>query len=508
MQLRYLKEDTISGIVVFFVALPLCLGISVASKVPPFSGLIAGIIGGIAVGALSKSRIGVSGPAAGLITIVAGAMVSIGSLEGFLVAVVLSGIFQILLGMVGAGKMAFYFPSSVIKGMLAAIGIIIIMKQIPHAMGVDKDYVGDFSFFQEDGENTITELFNVFNFMNTHAVFVSFISFTILILWDSKFIKRIKPLGLIPAALLCVIFGICYTSFYPQVLEQEHLVKIPITSSVESFLDQFTMPSFNALSNWRVWLTGAIIAGIGSVETLLCVEATDKLDPESSITPTRQELFAQGIGNIVSGMIGGLPITQVIVRSSANISAGAKTKFSAIIHGILLLCCVAFIPQILNKIPLSALAAVLILVGYKLAKPSTFIAIFKEGGLQFIPFIITVIAIVATDLLIGIGIGLTVGLGVVMYYNLRSAVVVSKTKGHLKIDIVKDALFYNRAKIMEELSLVQEGSKVTIDASKAKYIDFDIYEAVTDYQKGSFKSNLNVEVIGFEKNKTHFKTKL
>jgi MFS superfamily sulfate permease-like transporter len=453
--LAHLKSDLLSGVVVFLVALPLCLGIALASGAPLFAGIIAGIVGGMVVGGVSGSSLGVSGPAAGLTIIVLTAIQSIGSYPSFLLAVVLAGVFQLLLSLVGAGKIAFYFPSSVIKGMLAAIGIIIILKQLPHATGYDKDPEGDFEFIQPDGQNTFSELFNVFQYINESALLIGIICLMVLILWEQKIIQKSKILSAIPASLICVVLGLSINALFPASIQlgSEHLVQLPVSQSLDGFMNFFTMPNWTAINNPLVWQMAVVLAVVASLETLLCVEATDKLDPERRITPTNRELLAQGVGNIVSGLIGGIPVTQVIVRSSANINSGGKTKMATIFHGLLLFVCVAFLPTLLNKIPLAALAAVLIMVGYKLAKPSLFLAMYKEGQNQFVPFAVTIVAIVFTDLLKGIGIGLVVGLGYVLYTNFRSAVSVLKDGKNTIIKFNKDIFFRLNALKKSELNI-------------------------------------------------------
>ena len=404
---KYIKNDLPASIVVFFVALPLCLGIALASGAPLFSGLIAGIIGGIVVGGLSGSKIGVSGPAAGLAAIVLTAIGSLGGYENFLVAVVLGGVIQLIFGFLKAGIIGYYFPSSVIKGMLTGIGIIIILKQIPHFFGYDADPEGDFSFFQVDGENTFSEIFNAFNNISLGSTIIGLISLGILLLWSNVLSKKGKIFNLIQGPLVAVVAGIVYFfvtgSGSKFGVSAAHLVSVPVPDNLDSFLGQFSFPNFNAITNPEVWVVAFTIALVASLETLLCVEATDKLDPHKNVTPTNRELLAQGTGNVLSGLIGGLPITQVIVRSSANIQSGGRTKMSAIIHGFFLLISVILIPTLLNKIPLSVLAAILLIVGYKLAKPSVFVEMIQLGWKQWIPFTVTVVGIVFTDLLVGIG---------------------------------------------------------------------------------------------------------
>jgi MFS superfamily sulfate permease-like transporter len=506
---KHAKTDLLAGSVVFLVALPLCLGIALASGTPLFAGIIAGIVGGIVIGAISGSSLGVSGPAAGLTIIVLSAIQSIGSYESFLLAVVLAGIFQILLSIIGAGRIAFYFPSSVIKGMLAAIGVIIILKQLPHALGYDKDPEGDFEFVQPDGQNTFSELLNVFQYINESALLIGIICLGVLILWEQKIIQKSKLLKTIPGSLVCVILGLIINEMFPSEvrLGAEHLVQLPVSQSLAEFSTFFTTPNWVAINNPMVWQTAIVLAIVASLETLLCVEATDKLDPDKRITPTNRELLAQGVGNIASGLIGGMPVTQVIVRSSANINAGGKSKISTIFHGILLLICAALVPTLLNKIPLAALAAVLIMVGYKLAKPSLFKAMLKEGQTQFIPFIITLLAIVFTDLLKGVCIGLVVGLIYVIYTNFRSSISTFAEKNNTIIKFNKDVFFYNRADLVAALSSVKNGESVYIDGSNADFIDYDIYSTIQDFEEHAKKNKINLEQKGINHTKTVYRKK-
>ena len=405
------KFDFRASIMVFFVALPLCLGVALASGAPLFSGVIAGIIGGIVVGFLSGSQLGVSGPA-GLTVVVLSAIVELGSFELFLSAVVIAGVIQLIMGYLRAGVVASHFPSSVIKGMLSAIGIIIILKQIPHVFGYDEVVTSYDKFEQSDGHNTLSNLYYMLEFVSLGAILIAAISLLILIGWDSKKIKRIKALASIPGSLVAVVMGIIMAYLFNQTtalaLTVDQLVNIPVANSVGDFFNNFTTPDFSQVMSSDVLIIAVTLAAIASIETLLCLEATDKMTPDKRITSPNRELKAQGVGNILSGLIGGLPITQVIVRSSANIQAGGKTKLSTVFHGVLILVSVMLLPTVLNMIPLAALAAILIVVGYKLASPAVFKQSFKEGAAQFVPFMVTIVAIIFTDLLTGIGIGMMV----------------------------------------------------------------------------------------------------
>lgn len=506
INLATLTKDFSASVVVFLVALPLCLGIALASGAPLFAGVISGIVGGIVVGLVSKSNLGVSGPAAGLTVIVLNAISEIGLYESFLLAVVISGVFQIILGVIGAGKIAFYFPSSVIKGMLSAIGIIIILKQIPHVFGVDNDPEGDESFFQPDGENTFSELLKIGDYLVEGALIIGILCLLILILWDRSFIKKNKILSLIPGPLVCVIVGILLKESFRGSfqIDDSHLVNLPVAKSFSQFTGFFSFPDFTSFTNPLVWKTGFVLAIIASLETLLSVEATDRLDPERNTTPTNRELIAQGVGNIASGMIGGIPVTQVIVRSSANIQAGGKTKASAIFHGFLLLACVALVPTFLNKIPLSALAAVLIMVGYKLAKPSIVKAMYREGQDQFVPFVVTIVAILFTDLLIGIFIGLVVGLAYVIYTNFRSSISANWEENILLMRFKNDVFFYNRAELMMLLSQLKSGDQLYLDGSKANFIDHDIFLLLEEFVEEAPKKGIEVTLKGINRKKIYF----
>ena len=501
---KSLKSDLPASIVVFFVALPLCLGIALASGAPLFSGLIAGIVGGIIVGALSGSQIGVSGPAAGLAAIVLTAIGTLGSFENFLLAVVLGGIIQFVFGVLKAGIIGYYFPSSVIKGMLTGIGIIIILKQIPHFFGYDPDPEGDFAFFQVDGENTFSEIFKALNNISPGATLVAVIGLAILLLWDKVLSKKGKIFQLVQGPLVAVAVGILFYVFTKNheslAISADHLVSVPVPDDFSSFLGQFSFPNFGAIGNPQIWITAFTIALVASLETLLCVEATDKLDPEKRVTPTNKELLAQGAGNVISGMIGGLPITQVIVRSSANIQSGGKTKMSAIIHGFLLLISVVLIPNLLNMIPLSVLAAVLFIVGFKLAKPALFKKMYDMGWKQFIPFTVTVLGIVFTDLLIGIGLGLAVGIVVILiksYQNSHFLHMEDKSNGKqkMKMTLAEEVTFFNKGAILKELDKLPENSYLELDVRKTRYLDNDIIEILDDFAEKARNRNIDIKLI-------------
>ncbi|NER16860.1 SulP family inorganic anion transporter [Spongiivirga citrea] len=502
------KADIPASIVVFFVALPLCLGIALASGAPLFSGLIAGIVGGIVVGAMSGSQVGVSGPAAGLAAIVLTAIGALGGYQNFLVAVVIGGAIQLLFGFLKAGIIGYYFPSSVIKGMLTGIGIIIILKQIPYFFGLDKNPGGDFSFLQIDGENTFTELLRTINAIisgnfDYGATIIAIVAISILILWSNVLSKKGKIFQLVQGPLVAVVAGIVYyllTKDTGLSLSADRLVSVPVPESFDDFKGQFAFPNFEVIGRADIWITGFTIALVASLETLLCVEATDKLDPRKRVTPTNRELIAQGTGNIISGFIGGLPITQVIVRSSANIQSGGKTKMSAIIHGFFLLISVILIPTLLNKIPLSVLAAVLFIVGYKLAKPALFKTMYNLGWKQFIPFVVTILGIVFTDLLMGIGLGLAVGIVVILIKSFQNSHFLhiedkSNGKHKIKMTLAEEVTFFNKGAILKELDSLPRDTYLELDVRKTRYLDNDIIEILEDFSEKARNRNIDIQLI-------------
>ena len=498
------RYDLPASVVVFFVAVPLCLGIALASGAPLFAGVIAGIVGGVVVGSVSNSALGVSGPAAGLTVIVLSAISAMGSYEAFLVTVVIAGVFQVVLGFVGAGVVGYFFPSAVIKGMLSAIGLIIIIKQIPHAVGYDADYEGDLSFLQADGENTFSELIRMIDKINPGAIVVCAIALALMLLWESEAIKKQKFLKLVQGPIVAVFAGILYqivmVRVFPDLaLHPEQLVNVPVASSARDFLGQFTLPDFSHIARPETWITAFTIAIVASVESLLSVEATDKLDPQGRVTNTNRELVAQGAGNIVSGLIGGLPVTQVILRSSTNIHSGAKTKLSAIAHGVLLLLCVATLPTLLNKVPLAVLAAILFLIGIKLVSPSTFRELYKLGWSQFLPFITTVIGVVLTDLLTGIAAGMVVAIFIILRNSYKNSHFLHVNNNnnitHVRLELAEEVYFLNKAAIRKELSRVRPGSMVTIDASRSVSIDHDVKEVIRDFKKTALSRGIIAEIV-------------
>lgn len=501
---KHLKNDLPASIVVFFVALPLCLGIALASGAPLFSGLIAGIIGGIVVGGISGSKVGVSGPAAGLAAIVLTAIGTLGGYENFLVAVILGGAIQILFGILKGGIIGYYFPSSVIKGMLTGIGIIIILKQIPNFFGYDEESAWDLEFFEIDGGNTFSEIFSIFNNITPGAALIGVISLIILIIWDKILSKKSKLFEIIQGPFVVVVLGIVFYNLTQNnealFLSQKHMVNVPIPEDFSSFIGQFSFPNFAAITNVDVWVVAFTIALVASLETLLCVEASDKIDPDKNVTPTNRELWAQGTGNMISGLIGGLPITQVIVRSSANIQSGGKTKLSTILHGFLLLISVILIPRLLNMIPLSVLAAILLIVGYKLAKPSLFKKMYKLGWKQWVPFVVTVVGIVFTDLLVGIGLGLAVGIVVILiksYQNSHFLHIEDQSNGKhkIKMTLAEEVTFINKGAILKELNNLPENTYLELDVRKTRFLDFDIIEILDDFAFKAKERQIDVKII-------------
>ncbi len=501
---KHVGKDLSASIVVFFVALPLCLGIALASGAPLFSGLIAGIIGGVVVGSISGSALGVSGPAAGLAVIVLTAIGTLGSFENFLLAVILAGVIQLVFGVLKAGVIGYYFPSAVIKGMLAAIGIIIVLKQIPHALGYDADYEGDESFVQADGENTFSALSSMLDSFTPGAIALSVVALFVLILWDKVLTKKHQIFKLIPGPLAVVVLGIVFQTLVPQgsflFIGKTHLVNVPIPENVDMFLGQFTLPNFGAIANMEVWTVALTLAIVASLETLLSVEAADKIDPEKRTTPTNRELLAQGTGNILSGLIGGLPLTQVIVRSSANVMSGGRTKLSTIFHGLFLLLAVILIPRLLNKIPLAVLAAVLLMVGFKLANPGLFKSMFKLGRSQFLPFIVTVLGVVFTDILVGISLGMAVSVLIILIENYKNSHFLHIVKGaedesQVRMTLAEELSFLNKGAILRELSNLPEGTRLEIDVRKTIHMNYDVIEILEDFTSKAKERKININLI-------------
>ncbi|MFK7059433.1 SulP family inorganic anion transporter [Flavobacterium oreochromis] len=501
-----LGSDLPAGLVVFLVALPLCLGIALASGAPLFAGIISGVVGGIVVGYLSNSHLSVSGPAAGLTAIILTAKTDLGGFNVFLLAVFIAGLIQIILGFLKAGAISNYFPNNVIEGMLGGIGVIIFLKQLPHAFGYDKDYEGDLAFLQPDGENTFSELFSVIGNIHLGATLIAVISLLILILWPK--ISFFKKLKLLPPALVAVLVGIILNYIFvisesPLAVLDGHLVKLPVPKSFGEFKDSFILPDFSQFTNQKVWMVGVTIAVVASIETLLCIEAADRMDKHKRYTDTNNELKAQGIGNLVSALLGGLPMTSVVVRTTANADAGAQTKMAAIFHGVLLIVCAILIPSILNMIPLATLAAVLLLVGYKLANPKVIKHFYERGKYQFIPFIATMICVVFTDLLKGVALGLVISIIFILKGNMQRAYNFRRenyTEGDLiHIDLAQEVSFLNKAAIKVSLASIPENSSVVINASDTVYIAHDVLDLIKEFKNIRAKEeNIQVKLVGFK----------
>jgi MFS superfamily sulfate permease-like transporter len=502
--IKNLKKDLPAGLVVFLVALPLCLGISLASGAPLFSGIITGIIGGVVVSLLSGSQLSVSGPAAGLTVIVLNGIQSLGSFEAFLLAGVIAGILQLVLGYLKAGIIGLYFPSAVIKGMLAAIGLILILKQIPHFLGADEDFFGEMNFFQGDGRNTFSELAYAFSHVEVGALVIGVLSLAMLILWDSKVLQKISFFKMVPGALVVVIASIfinqAFHFFQPEwFIASSHMVSLPVLESAGQIISELRFPDFTQVTNPQVYVVAFTIAIIASLETLLSTEAVDKLDPHKRNTPPNRELKAQGVGNILASLIGGLPMTAVIVRSSANVNSGGQTKIASFVHGLLLLLSVFFLSVYINQVPLSALAAVLLMAGFKLTKPLLYKAQWRLGSEQFIPFIVTILAILFTDLLIGITVGLAIGVFYILKANYKSPYFFHKEEHHekdiIRIQLSENVSFLNKASIVLTLDHLPDNSKVIIDGSKSTFIDYDVLEVIQDFKIAAKDRNISLQMI-------------
>lgn len=491
---KNLKRDLPSSIVVFLVALPLCLGIALASGAPLFAGIITGIVGGIVVASLSGSQLSVSGPAAGLTAIVLGAIGQLGGYQIFLLAVVLAGAMQIILGLLKGGTIGNYFPSSVIEGMLAAIGLTLILKQLPHALGVDSDFFGDESFFQKDNENTFSAISGALDHFSLAAIVISVLSILILVFWP-----KFKKLSVVPAPLVVVVIGVVLTIAFQggnYALAAKQMVEIPVVNSWSEFTGLFAVPDFSQILNGKVWVVAATIAVVASLETLLSIEAVDKIDPIKRVSPTNRELMAQGTGNMVSGLLGGLPLTSVIVRSSANVNAGGRTKMSAIFHGGWLLLSLLFIPGIINMIPLACLAAILLVTGYKLARIELFKHMFHKGWDQFVPFVITIVAVLLTDLLKGVAIGMLFSIFYLLRTNMRNPyfykIQEEGNKKNLRIKLAEEVSFLNKAAIQVVLNKIPKETNVIIDGSNSRYIDPDVLETIFNYKHNAYTKGIIV----------------
>ena len=497
------RDDVPSAIVVALVALPLCLGIALASGAPLFSGIVAGVVGGIVVGVLSGSQLMVTGPAAGLTAIVLTSIARLGSFEAFLAAVVVAGVMQVALGVVRAGIIGYYFPSSVIKGMLAAIGLILILKQLPHALGYDTSYEGDQSFAESDNENTFTAIGAALGRTRPGAIVVSVAALAALMAWNRPALKRIK---LLPGPLVAVLIGVGLNALFAAaapslVIAPEHLVALPVLRSAAELVRQLAAPDWSALARPELYVTAVTIAVVASLETLLSLEATDKMDPYKREAPPNRELIAQGVGNTLSGLVGGLPLTGVIVRSSANIDAGAKTRWSAVLHGFLLAIAVMTIPGVLNRIPLAALAAILIYTGYKLAHPKLFVAAWKVGREHFASFVVTIVAILLTDLLVGIAIGLAVAFIFILLDQLRAPALADVTPpgGVLRRYVLGDQVsFLSKASVATTLEAIPDGARVEIDGRATRRIDHDVRELLTDFRATARLRGIDYRLVGVD----------
>ena len=490
------QGDLTASLVVFLVAIPLCLGIALASGVPLMSGIIAGMVGGIVVGAFGGSPLGVSGPAAGLVAVVLSALAAVGSFEALLLTTVLAGGIQLLLALFRAGIVAYYIPNSVIKGMLAAIGVIIILKEIPYALGASPAKVG-----------TPPKMVDILGGVHFGVILITLVSLAIVVIWSQPFAKKNRLFRILPAPLMVVLVGVALenlfvVAFPNLIIGEENLVHIVLTDNPADLL---TFPDFSAITNSNVWIYAVILAAVAGIEALLCAEATDKLDPEKRITPMNKELLGQGLGNIVAGMIGGLPITQVIVRSSANIQSGGKTRGSAVMHGLLILISVLIFPGLLNMIPLASLAVILLMVGWKLTKPSIYLEMFRKSWGQFVPFMVTVVAILLTDLLIGIGIGF----GVAVFFILRNNYKIPFTysyeekdgKVHVRMQLSEIVSFLNKGQILSTFQTIPDGTVLEIDARKARVVDADVVEVLEDFIENAKHRDI---VIVFEQDGNPF----
>ncbi len=506
---RYMKDDLLAGVVVFLVALPLCLGVALASDAPLFSGVIAGVVGGIVVTLLSGSSLGVSGPAAGLAVIVAGTIAELGY-EAFLLAVVVCGLLQIALGFMRAGIISHYFPTAVIKGMLAGIGVIMVLKQVPHLMGNDTSWMGDLRFVEQDGHNTFSELYYTLLSIHPVALGIGVVSMAILIVWDLPLQHAPGPrfvpasiFRIVPAALVVVVFGTLANEVAKVVapnlvLQGDDLVQLPVAASLGEFLNFVTFPDFSQIGNPEVYTAAITLAIIASVESLLSAEAADKLDPQKRVTPTNRELKAQGVGNVISGLLGGIPVTQVIVRSAANVTAGGKTRTASFVHGVLLLVSAMLIPTFLNRIPLACLAAILIVVGYKLTKIELYGEMYRQGWQQFFPFIATVLGLVFTDMLTGVGLGLVVGVFHILLYNYKTDYVldIDDEAKTATVHLSEHMSFLNKAALTRGLRKIPAGAEVTVDGSRSVMIDYDVKEVLKDFLTRAEMEGITVRFKG------------
>ena len=496
----FIKGDWKSGIAVFLVALPLCLGIALASGAPLLAGLVAGIVGGTIVSLLSGSELSVSGPAAGLTIIVATAIIELGSFPGFLVAVIIAGVIQIALGLLKLGKIGGFFPSSVIRGMLVAIGVVIILKQIPHAIGDDLDFIGELEFNQKDGKNTFSEILASFATLKAGALLISAIGLIILFSW-TKLGETFRFMNALPASLFVVLAGVAMNESFAVWApdwylgdSKDHMVNLPIFASTSEVWSGLVSPDWSFLTNSKVYSIALTLAIVASLESLLSLEATDSLDPLKRISSPDRELLAQGVGNVTSGLLGGIPITSVIVRSSTNVYSGGKSRMSGFFHGILLLAAVLALPLYLNKIPLACLASVLLYTGYKLAHPSAFKKVIAEGWKQWVPFLVTVAVVVGVDLLWGIFIGTLVGLVFVILTNYSSVFTVFQNGNEILIKFQKDVTFLHKMSLKETLRKIPSGAEVYIDTTKVLFMDHDIKQLIDEFIATAHERGIEADI--------------
>ncbi len=495
------KADAPASIVVFLVALPLCLGIALASGAPLFAGIIAGVIGGLVVAPISGSALMVSGPAAGLTAIVLAAITDLGDYRAFLLAVVLGGVIQLLLAAVRAGIIGYYFPSAVIKGMLSAIGIVLILKQLPHAVGYDRDVMGSEAFRESGDVTTFSALANAIDAIQPGAALIAALSLVILFGWPATPLAKVKVL---PAPLAVVLLGVGLNALYPilqpaWVIDASHLVALPIPTTGAEWAQQFAMPAWGAITNPVVWRVGITLGIVASLETLLSLEATDKMDPYKREAPPNRELLAQGVGNTLSGLIGGLPLTGVIVRSAANVSAGAKTRWSAILHAVLLMGAVVAIPGLLNRIPLAALAAILLHTGWKLAHPRIGRALWMQGRSQVIPYATTILVVLVTDLLVGIGVGMAVGIFFLLRDMLKAPPFTEVSpKGAVlrRFELHPYVNFLNKGALLAVLEELPEGARVEIDGRQVQRIDPDVLEVIHNFRDTAMLRGIDYRLVG------------
>jgi MFS superfamily sulfate permease-like transporter len=506
---KHIGSDLKAGLVVFLVAIPLCLGISLLQGAPLIAGIISGVIGGTIVSFISKSNLSVSGPSAALTGVVVVAIIGLGTYEKFLTAVCIAGIIQVLFGVLRTGFISHYIPSAVVKGEIAAVGIILVAKQIPHLFGYDQDPEGDQSFLQIDGQNTFSEITNIISTISFGSLFIGIISFLVLFVWQTNYFKKNKILSLTPGPMIVVIIAIItnylLTTYAPEFsIKNEHLVNLNLPQNPDpiQIISEFKIPDFTVLNDYNVFIYGLLIAMVASIETLLNIEALDKIDPDSNITPTNRELIAQGIGNFISGLIGGIPMTSAIVRSAANVNSGGKTKISVISHGIFFIILVLFFPFLLEMIPLSALAAILMFTGFRLTRPYIYKNVYKLGLDQFLPFITTIIVMLLTDLLKGVAFGIIVSIIFILRNNFKTPFkLISETidgKQHFFMKLSQNVTFINKGKIINVLHNLPSGSIIYIDGGRVNFIDKDILELISEFKFGAEKHGIEVKVDDLE----------